>query len=278
MTETGESPTAGEFSLRQRLFGAFAFLILIGALTYLSVKLAQFALILSDLSLWVRGPMFALSGLLMFGALRLAWSPLSRKWKTGRFLLTRAESAAKQAEYRAKMGAGKPFWPQAGFWILPLGFIAFFLGLGILAIVAATSICGCNDKHSYWLAILLWLLAATLLFIPGWFFYKAIRRKLKSGSFLPSEEELAAARARCRKPKKLWQRITTAALWWFVAIIWTDMAIGRPHHWSSAWIVVGISSLTALIWTWQIFRPSPPQCSPSILPDEPQKPPEAPSS
>ena len=275
MTGTGERPATTDFTLRQRLFGVFALLFLIGALAYLSVKVAQLALALSDTSLWISVPLFALSSLLIFGALRLAWSPLRRKWKTGRFLLTRTESAAKQAEYRAKMGAGKPFWPQAGFWIVPLVFIAILLVLGILAIVAATSICGCNDKHFYWLAFLLWLLAATLLAFPGWFFYKAIRRKLKSGSFLPSEEELAAARARCRKPKSLRQRITTAALWGFVAIIWTDMAIGRPHHWSSAWIVVGISSLTALIWTWQIFRPSPPQCSPSILPDEPQKPPEA---
>jgi hypothetical protein len=64
-------------------------------------------------------------------------------------------------------------------------------------------------------------------------------------------------------------------MWWFVAILWTDMAIGRPHHWSSAWMVAGISWLTALIWTWQLFRPSPPQCALSIAPEEPTEPPEA---
>jgi hypothetical protein len=274
MTKSGEKPAAADFTSRQRLFGVFALLIIIGGLAFISVKLAQLALTLSDLSLWIRGPFFALAALMIFSALRLAWSPLRRKWKTGRFLMTRAESVAKQAEYRAKMGAGKPFWPQAGFWVLPLGFIAFFLGLGILAIVGAVYICGCNDKDSYRLAILLWLVAAALLSLPGWFLYKAIRRKLKSGSLLPSEEELAAARARCAKPKKLWQRILPAVLWWFVAILWTDMAIGRSHHQSSAFMVAGLSWLTAMIWTWQVFRPSPPQCSLSILPDEPQTPPE----
>lgn len=278
MTETGERQAAVDFTLRQLLFGGLVLIFLIAALAYLSVKLAQLALMFSDLPLWIRGPLFTIAALLMFGALRLAWSPLRRKWKTGRFLLTRAESAAKQAEYRAKMGAGKPFWPQAGFWILPLGFIAILLGLGFLAIVAATSICGCNDKNSYWLAILLWLLAAALLALPGWFFYKTIRRKLKSGSFLPSEEELAAARARCAKPKKLRVRIISSVLWWFVAIVWTDIAIGRSLHRSSAWVVAGLSCLAALIWTWQIFRPSPPRCALSIAPDEPLSPPEAPSS
>jgi hypothetical protein len=274
MTESGE-PKTTDYTLRQRIISVLVIFFLAAALAYIAVKLTLLALLLSDLSLWIRVPLFALSGLLLFGALWLAWSPLRRKWKTGRFLMTRAESAAKQAEYRAKMGAGKPFWPQAGFWVLPLGFIVFFLGLGILAIVAATSICGCNDKDSYRIAILLWLAAVILLALPGWFLYKAIRRKLKSGSFLPSEEELDAARARCRKPRKLWQRILPAVMWWFVAILWTDMAIGRPHHWSSAWMVAGISWLTALIWTWQLFRPSPPQCALSIAPEEPTEPPEA---
>ena len=275
MTESGEKQPATDFTLLQRLFGVFALLFLIGGLAFISVKLAQLALVVSDLSLWIRGPLVALAALLMLGSLRMVYTPLRRKWKTGHFLMTRAESAAKQAEYRAKIGAGKPFWPQAGFWILPLAFIAFFLGLGILAIVGAVYICGCTDKDSYRLALLLWFAAVVLLALPGWFFYKAIRRKLKSGSFLPSEEELTAARARCRKPKKLWQRILTAALWWFVAILWTYMAIGRPHHWSSAWMVAGISWLAALIWTWQVFRPSPSQCALSIAPEELQRPPEA---
>jgi hypothetical protein len=274
MTESGE-PKTTDYTLRQRIISVLVIFFLAAALAYIAVKLTLLALMLSDLSLWIRVPLFVLSGLLLFGALRLVYTPLRRKWKTGRFLMTRAESAAKQAEYRAKMGAGKPFWPQAGFWVLPLGFIVFFLGLGILAIVAATSICGCNDKDSYRIALLLWLAAVILLALPGWFLYKAIRRKLKSGSFLPSEEELNAARARCRKPRKLRQRILTAALWWFIAILWTDMAIGRPHHWSSAWMVAEISWLAALIWTWQIFRPSTPQCALSIAPEEPTKPPEA---
>ena len=274
MTESGE-PKTTDYTLRQRIISVLVIFFLAAALAYIAVRLTLLALMLSDLSLWIRVPLFVISGLLLFGALRLVYTPLRRKWKTGRFLMTRAESAAKQAEYRAKMGAGKPFWPQAGFWVLPLGFIVFFLGLGILAIVTAISICGCNDKDSYRIAILLWLAAVILLALPGWFLYKAIRRKLKSGSFLPSEEELDAARARCRKPKKLWQRILTAALWWFVAILWTDMAVGRPHHWSSAWMVAGISWLTALIWTWQLFRPSPPQCALSIAPEEPTEPPEA---
>jgi hypothetical protein len=260
-----------EFTLRQRLTSYLFLLFWLGVLVYLSVRSAQLAFEFSDLSWWIRGPFLAMSGLLAYLALYLAVSLTRRKWKTGSFLLTRSEAAARQADHRRHLGAGKPFWPQARFWILP--FLLFFvlLVLGIVAIVAAF----CFHLFSRPNLILLFVGAPLLLALPSWFLYKSIRRKLKTGSFLPSEEELDEARARCAQPKSLRQRITLAAVWWFSAILWTDLAIGRQHRQGSAWVTAGMMWVAALVWTWQVFRPSPSQCALPAAPQEQPTPPEA---
>jgi hypothetical protein len=78
-------------------------------------------------------------------------------------------------------------------------------------------------------------------------------------------------RARCAKPKSLRQRIALAAVWWFSAILWTDMAIGRQHHQGSAWVAAGMTWLAAFAWTWRVFRPSPSQCALPVAPQEPPR-------
>jgi len=262
----GQEPT-----LRQRLLSYLFLLFCLGVLVYLSVRSAQLAFELSDMSWWIRGPFLAVSGLLAYLALHLAASLIRRKWKTGRFLLTRSEAAARQAEYRSRMGGGKPFWPQARFWILPFLLIFVLLGLGIVAIVAAFY-CGPFSRPNL---ILLFVGAPLLLALPSWFFYKSIRRKLKSGSFLPSEQELEDGRARCAQPKSLRRRIALAAAWWLIAIVQTGSAISRHHRPGEAWVVVAVMWLLAMVWTKQIFRPSSPQCA---LPAASQEPPSLPEA
>ncbi|MDR3725597.1 MAG: hypothetical protein P4K86_01010 [Terracidiphilus sp.] len=267
MAEVGRQ----EFTLRQRLISYIFLFFGLGVLAWMSVRSAQLAFELSDLSWWIRGSFLAVSGLLAYLALYLAVSLIRRKWKTGRFLLTGSEVVARQAEYRSRLGAGKPFWPQARYWILPFLLIFVLLALGTLAIVAAF----CFGPSSQPKLLLLLVSAALLLAVPFWSLCKAIRRKLKTGSFLPSEQELDAWRARCAKPKSLRQRIALAAVWWFSAILWTDIAIGRQHRQGSAWVAAGVTWVAALMWTWQAFRPSPSQCALPAAPQEPPTPPEA---
>jgi hypothetical protein len=114
------------------------------------------------------------------------------------------------------------------------------------------------------------------LVVPILFLFKSIQRKLKTGSILPSQEELDKTRAGCGKPKLLWQRIALAALWCFVAIMWTDSAINRQHHPGPAWLAAALSWLAALIFSWQVFRPSTPPCVLPEAPKQPQSPPDAP--
>jgi hypothetical protein len=256
-----------EFTLRKRLLSYLFLFFCLGVLAWMSVWSAQLALELSDLSWWIRGPFLAVCGLLAYLALYLAVTLVRRKWKTGRFLLTGPEVAARQAEYRSRLGAGKPFWPQARYWILPFFLLFVSLVLAIVAIVAAFY-CRPFSRPNL---ILLSVGAPLLLALPFWFLYKSIRRKMKSGSFLPSEQELDASRARCAKPKSLRQRIALAAVWWFSAILWTDMAIGRQHHQGSAWVAAGMTWLAAFAWTWRVFRPSPSQCALPVAPQEPPR-------
>jgi hypothetical protein len=149
------------------------------------------------------------------------------------------------------------------------------LGLGIAAIVASMLLWTPVGSTLPLLAI-----AALLLFLPGWFAFKTIQRKLKTGSVLPSQEELAKARAKCATPKSLRQRILFAGMYWVAAILWT-LPILRGHHSQSQvlspWILAALWWFAAILWTWQVFRPSKPQCSLSIEPEDQPAPPEAPS-
>jgi hypothetical protein len=280
MAETHKDEAAQEHSAGKRLMSNFFMILIPAVLAYFSVRLAKDALAFTGELLWLRGTLFALSGLTMFSAFWLVVSPLRRKFKTGRFLLSPAERMARLVEYRSKIGAGKPFGPQAKYWILPFFLIAVLLGLGILTVVFAFSICGCSDRFSWQLRTLLLLLAAAVLVIPIWFFIKTVQRKLKSGSFLPSQEELAKSRANCAKPKPLWQRILFAVLFLGVAVLYTLGPIlrhlrHRPPM-DSQWVLAVLWWIIAAIWIRQLIRPSASPCALPIAPEQPQTPPEAP--
>ncbi|MGA3161748.1 MAG: hypothetical protein ABSC77_11075 [Terracidiphilus sp.] len=271
-----------EYSFQQRLMAYFFMILLPAVLAYFSVRLAKDALAFTDQLLWLRIPLFTLSGILMLCTIWLVVSPLRRKFKTGHFLLSSAERMAKMAEYRSKMGAGKPLGPQAKYWILPLSFIALFLGLGLtILVVILRNTCGCRDLFSQQLMIVPLLLAAAILALPAWFFFKTIQRKLKTGSFLPSQEELAKARASCAKPKPLWQRILFSALFLGVAVLYTAGPIirlirHRPPM-DSLWVIAALWWVIAAIWIRQLFRASASQCAFSIESEEPHNPPEEPA-
>jgi hypothetical protein len=260
MAEADRQSPLSEFTLLQRVKGLGILAFLTGVFTYFSMQSARFALRDPTAPFWVRGPFFAASALLMVCALCLVAPPLHRKWKTGHFLMPRAESLAKRAEYRRRMGAGKPWWPQARFWVLPFALMLTLTGFGIFALAAAWTQCGCSRQS----AVLLLVLAGVLFLLPGIFAFKAIRRKIKSGSFLPSEEELDKARAKCAEPKSLRTRILLAGIWWTSALLWTGSALHHMHRHtasSSTWLTAAMTWIPATLLTWQVFRPSQPQCA-----------------
>ena len=234
----------------------FATALLIVCLAALAALFLFMAIDLHRASLWVSVPLWGLSAALMLAVLRALVMGLRRRWATGRFLATPAELAARRAKYLATVGAGKPLAPQAKYWILPLAVLSALAYFGTLVAVAAFRQCEC----SHWLMALLLILSATFLLPPGVFIFKAVQRRIRTGHFLPTEEELAKLRARCARPPSGWQRIGSAVVWTLVAIMWT-LTAWRGHAHPSQWIVAGVNWLAAAVWIWRAIHPARLACS-----------------
>jgi hypothetical protein len=224
------------------------------------------------------GLLFAIP-LSLFAVLMLAlaaWiviAPLRRKLKTGKFLLSRTESARKAAENWSKYGAGKPLRPQI--WLLLVPALLSLLPLWIASLLIQAIVCDCVPTR--WGKGALILLIAVLIGCGLAYPFVLIRRKLRTGSFLPSQEELAKRRAKCAAPRPLRTRILMAGIWVFNATVWTYSAIShmhRPHSdWSSPLFTAGATWFAAAIWTWQVFRQQKSQCA-LPLDDAPLPPPQ----
>ena len=266
MNESSTEQAERSFALRQRIaIGIFPVFILVFVLfTIKMVKLERtapaYGLVFQVIALW--GVMTAL---LVFMIALL----LHRKWKTGRFILTRAEMLAKQDEVWNKLGAGKPFGPQAKYYAVVAVFAAVLLSFAAFPIALLKS--GCFTRPTTPLVILF----ATILFLPGWLLFKMIRRKVKTGSVLPSQEEIAKARARSRKPASLWSRIVAANVMAPNAGLWTSGLI-RDHirHRTPedfSWLLTIFWWFFTAFWMSQVFRPIKPLAVIPDTPDEPQK-------
>lgn len=270
MTESNQQPPQ-DYSPKQRLRIVLILLIVTAILLFLAWQIVSTAQTLFLDSPWIRAAMFSLAVLIVALPIYLIAVMLHRKCKTGRFLLSPAESAAQRARIHAKMGAGKPFLPQAKYWS-GLIFLLVLCGIGATAaIVAAIKLCGCPDTHG--IRILLLSLAAVCLFPPGLVLFGAIRRKRKTGYYLPSQEDLAAARAKCGMPKPLWQRILLPVMFSINGVLYTTSALSHNHigHTPSyeRWALAAVWWLLTAVWIMQAFRPStcaiqsPPDTTPS---------------
>jgi hypothetical protein len=125
------------------------------------------------------------------------------------------------------------------------------------------------------LLIMLLSVPAMLLCILIIFFFRMYWRKRKTGSFLPSGEELKAIRLRRKKIDPLWQRVTLAVLFDVGFIFYVYDALTNNHHRVLNWIIAVTWSLMAFIFTRQVFRPIAPKCTLPIAPEDAQAPPEA---
>ena len=269
INESSSQQAERDFARRQRY--AFGLLVIfIPVLGFFSVKIFQ--IILKITSFEMRLPLFALLGLMVFLYLLLVGVLLHRRWTTGRFILTRAEAMAKQDAVWNKLGAGKPFRPQAKYYAVLVILLAIFPVMAILPI-SLLKIFGGRPPLS--LLILILLLFATILALPAWYVFKTIRRKLKTGSVLPSQEEIAKARARSRKPKPLWLRISIANVMAFNAGMFTSISIAAhirhrtpdiPWDWMAPFML-----FMAVFFAWQVFRPIQPLFGVQDAPDEPKR-------
>jgi hypothetical protein len=272
MSEAATQQNPPDSTSRQRIFGFIILSVVCALAAYLSYSLASFAWADRQMPVVLRGAMLTLSLLFLLGAVWLSAIVLVRRFRTGRFFLTRAETLAQRAEIRERMGAGKPFWPQARYWLPAWIFLAILAVFGVAVLIEAFRFCRCSLTGTLLLAVL----GLALLALPGWYVFKAVRRKYKTGSFLPSQEEFDQALATCARPKPVRHRILLAAMYWIAALIWTGAALSRHTHnhaaFGSPWVLPAMWWLIAAIWTLRVFLPRSAQCGfdprlpPSIKP------------
>ncbi|MGA3079939.1 MAG: hypothetical protein ABSD44_00995 [Terracidiphilus sp.] len=125
--------------------------------------------------------------------------------------------------------------------------------------------------------MLIFLVANSLLFIclPIPFFYKMIRRKMRTGSIYPSGDELKARRARRQRQIPLWLSIPFAAVFGIVTVSSVCAALSNPNHRGLYWAFTIIFGVATFQSTWQILHPLAPKTALPAAPGEPQTSPEA---
>jgi thiol-disulfide isomerase/thioredoxin len=270
--QQAESESSGQqaerdFARRQRVaFGLLA--VFIPALVILSVKFVDLSRKITSFEM--RLPLLAAFGLVVLLYLFVAVVLLHRKWTTGRFMMTRAQAIAKQEAAWNKLGAGKPFRPQAKYYAVLVIVLAIF---PIMAIIPISLLRSFNGRPPLSLLILILVLFATILALPAWLLFKMIRRKLKTGSMLPSQEEIAKARARSRRPRPLWIRISMANVMALNAGMLTSFSISDHirHRGPEFFWLAAFMWFLAVFFAWQVFRPVQPLFALPDAPDEPKR-------
>lgn len=94
------------------------------------------------------------------------------------------------------MGAGKPWWLQARFWVLPIALILMLTGFGILALASVLTHCDCSRRFTWRLLVF----AGVLFFLPSMFAFKAVRCSAGERLFLAGRAiELAHEQIRVKE-------------------------------------------------------------------------------
>jgi hypothetical protein len=173
--------------------------------------------------------------LLVGGAFGLAIS--IRRWiRTGSFAASPEEIEARRVRYQATVGFGKPLLPQLGFWAFPA-----VLTLGLIYAECLVGMLVKMFARVSWQAVAVELfLGLFLLIFFGWVLVIAVRRRWKTGSCWPSEEEWRAVQTR---PISRRRRVLMTLAFLFAPIVFTGSAIVSPGRGGLPWV-------TAAIWWW----------------------------
>jgi len=257
-----------DFIHRQRV-GLGVVVVLTAFMILFSVLLVK----LAKVTAWNGFPVVILTlwGVVVCLYLYVIATMLHRKWTTGRFMMSRVEAAAKQTEIWSRIGAGKPLWPQRWY----LFFSVFFLAIPVVLAIEFVYLFRIPGQPWPYPLIPILILVVVLIAVSVWFIFKAIRRELKTGSLLLSQEEIAKLRVRTRKPQSLRFRILLANFWAFLAgsIAFSPISTHIRHHASSSilWVLSPAYGIIAACYIWQVFHPTNQLSAVTDVPEEPQK-------
>lgn len=96
-------------------------------------------------------------------------------------------------------------------------------------------------------------------------FYKLARRKLKTGTFFPAEEELTEWRNSLKRPAG-WQKIVTPAAFCMIAWGSTQEVLTKPNYdHPGAWVLPALMWIAAILIIFAFVLPSAPRWIGSAL-------------
>ena len=243
----------------------------------------------------------ALQGELLLAILVVLVRRVLQKRKTGSFILSYTDQVEQWRTKYENYGPGKPFLPQSSYWLtsiflalvlLTFDAILFYLWYSIWQLAGITS-----SLNWFFIVLILLLLAVPLLF-PLWFVFSTLRRKVKTGSFLPTTEEMRNryvkifknARNSSVSSQQSWGPILLANLYCFVAMLFLFTPIEkhlrhRPISFFDTWMLPLCWVFMAVIWSWLGFKQNKRPAintilsiltDAKILPEEPETPEEEP--
>jgi hypothetical protein len=245
-----------QYSPKQLWGAGLVVTLLIGLMSFGGVKLVLVAFGAGEMPWLWRGLILVFSAGVLFLPCLMLRGLGKRKLTTGRFLLGPAEARRKRAETVAKLGAGQPLKTQIVFWLLPLLFSAFSLAVSAAILISQSSWCDCEPRVKWSFYGLAGFFGIMGLIYPA----LCVWRKVKTGSFLLSNEKIRARMAKCGAPKPRWQRILVPSVFWLDAVLFTWSAIRKHPTSANAWMMAGLWCVAAVLWTLQSVRPAKAQC------------------
>jgi hypothetical protein len=238
MEDSVRTETPKEVSLWKRLAIWFIAALTLGVLIYLTAVFTRYALEPSPFPLWTRLPLF-------IGPAIMA---LLSVWFVYKFVQLRTKDAAKRAGREYKLSPRAALWANADEWAIPIlmSFFAFGISYAFFALAFEVRM----RPDLVWLRNLLIISGVCFLPLSMIWPIRAIRRKRKSGSFIPTQKDIDA-----REPKQLWKRKMAAGLWSFVAVWVTIVATLKNHDRVFAWVLAVFFWALAAWSIWEIRHP-----------------------
>lgn len=246
----GGSVEPGKQSPARKVALALLLIVVSAAVIFSAVGLGRVAIITPEIPWVFRGLMLTAAALLFGVWFWVAWTLANRKVTRGRFMLGLEEARRRREEQLSRLGAGKPLWPQLGYWLLPLGVSAWLLTTAGAVAWEKAAWCDCEPRVVWMLWGLVASLAALGLIYPG----MCLWRKATTGYFLASNERIRARLSRVGKPAMTWQPMVLAAIWTCIAISKTALMLRRGHSGGTDWFVVATFWFAAVTWLLLLAR------------------------
>lgn len=157
-----------------------------------------------------------------------------------------------QASYEKQHGHNMPFWLNTYLWLPTVSFFLFMVGLPAEMICMLVIL----PNESRFSSIREILLGGAIVFFfnPLFFAFRLFRRKVATGQFRASEEEIADAEAKARQPASFKRRSLLAVAYILIAVLETFAQIYSSHSSKMRWLLIVFFWLVAVFFIIDLIR------------------------